>query len=185
MSRFPRPQEEFPRLGGEETPLKHRRRVIIMAIFYAAVTVICVALTIVAIYKLAGGDGGFVIMLSIFGFFGLIFGYWALHYLRDMSAAPVTYEGTLMKKWHKGNLFVFFMPSFYIYVSQPNYMQIEAEGGRAWGKIFTIKRQDYAMLLESDLVRVRCYPHSLLVEQMERYDESDKRFIPAASGAND
>jgi hypothetical protein len=182
MSNYYGKGEQFPRLGEEES-FKYRGRVILMALFYGAITLLCIVMVVIAVYMLAGGDGGFVIMLCLFGFFGLVFGYWALHYLRDMSAKPVTYEGTVMKKWHKGNLFIFFMPSFYIYVSQPNYLEVEAEGGRPWGKVFTIKRQEYAMLLETDLVRVRCYPHSLTVEQLERYDESDKRFIPAASGA--
>jgi hypothetical protein len=175
-------RDEFPRLG-EEEPLKSRTRVVIMAILYGVITAVCMVMVGIAVYMLVGGDGGFVFMLTIFGVFGLIFGYWAVHYLRDMGAKPVTFEGTVMRKWHKGNLFIFFMPSFYIYVSQPNYFEVEMEGGKPWAKIFTIKRQEYAMLLETDLVRVKCYPHSLTVEDIERYDESGKRFIPAASGA--
>ncbi len=60
------------------------------------------------------------------------------------------------------------MPSFYILVD---------------GKIFTVGRQEYAMLLELDLVRISCYPHSLTIERLERFDETDKKFIPAGSGA--
>ena len=39
------------------------------------------------------------------------------------------------------------------------------------------------MLLELDLVRVTCYPHSATVERIDRYDESEKRYIPATTGA--
>ena len=53
------------------------------------------------------------------------------------------------------------------------------------GKIFVIPRLEYASLLETDLVRVNCYPHSLTVETIERYDEVSKRFIPADGGDAD
>ena len=169
MTGFERQRETFPRLGEEEERLEHRGRVVRMAIFHGAITLLCAAMVLLAIYMLASGDGGFVFMLSIFGFFGLVFGYWALHYLRDLSATPITIQGDVLKKWHKGNIFIFFMPSYYIAVE---------------GKIFTIDRREYAMLLELDLVRVICYPHSLTIERLERFDETEKKFIPAASGAS-
>ena len=168
MTGFEGEREAFPRLG-EEKPLQHRCRVLRMAIFHGTITLLCAAMVLLAIYKLASGDGGFIFMLSIFGFFGLVFGFWALHYLRDLSARPINIEGEVLKKWHKGNIFIFFMPSYYIAVE---------------GKIFTISRREYAMLLELDLVRVTCYPHSLTIERLERFDETEKQFIPAASGAS-
>ena len=168
MNSFEGQREAFPHLG-EEEPLQHRGRVLRMAIFHGSITLLCVGMVLLAIYKLATGDGGFVFMLSIFGFFGLVFGYWALHYFRDLSARPVTVQGEVLKKWHKGNIFIFFMPSYYIAVE---------------GKIFTISSREYAMLLELDLVRISCYPHSLTIERLERFDETEKQFIPAASGAS-
>jgi hypothetical protein len=160
--------ETFPHLG-EPEPLHNRGKVLRMAAFYSLLTAGSGALVAIALYKLATGDGGFVFMLAIFGFFGLIFGYWALHYLRDLKAQPVTIEAEVLKKWHKGNIFIFFMPSFYVLVD---------------GKIFTVSRKEYAMLLETDLVRVSCYPHSLTIEKIERFDETEKQFVPADSGAN-
>jgi hypothetical protein len=167
MSSFGGEREAFPRLG-EEEPLQHRGRVIMMALFYGGLSLISGTLVAIALYKIATGDSGFIFMLSLFGIFGAVFTYWAVHYLRDLSARPVTIQGEVLKKWHKGNIFIFFVPSFYILVD---------------GKIFTIGRQEYAMLLELDLVRISCYPHSLTVEKLERFDETDKKFIPAASGA--
>jgi hypothetical protein len=163
MTGFEGEREAFPRLG-EEEPLQHRGRVLRMAIFHGAITLLCAAMVLLAIYMLASGEGGFIFMLSIFGFFGLVFGFWALHYLRDLSARPINIEGEVLKKWHKGNIFIFFMPSYYIAVE---------------GKIFTISRREYAMLLELDLVRISCYPHSLTIERLERFDETEKQFIPA------
>ncbi|HLF79195.1 MAG TPA: hypothetical protein VJB57_17075 [Dehalococcoidia bacterium] len=167
MSSFGGEHEAFPRLG-EEAPLEHRGRVVRMALFHGAIALGSAGLVITALYKIVTGDAGFLFMLGLFGFFGSIFAYWALHYLRDLSARPVTVQGEVLKKWHKGNILIFFMPSFYILVE---------------GKIFTIGRQEYAMLLELDLVRISCYPHSLTIEKLERFDETDKKFIPAASGA--
>lgn len=59
----------------------------------------------------------------------------------------------------------------------------KAEERATVGKIFVISGEEYGMLLELDLVKVTCYPHSATVERLERYDESEKRFVPAASGA--
>jgi hypothetical protein len=151
----------------------------------------------------------------------------------------------VVRKWHKGNLFFFFLPSYYITIDSKvcegsvervenngAYIRLEsgatgfcprkeidgerrksaqdmvkpgervnykvtglarhgnykvsckkAEERSVVGKIFVISRVEYAMLLELDLVKVSCYPHSATVERLERYDESEKRFIPATSGA--
>jgi hypothetical protein len=40
------------------------------------------------------------------------------------------------------------------------------------------------MLLERDTVRVVCYPHSNTVERLDRYDDIEKKFIPATDGAD-
>ncbi len=181
MSDYQRTELEMPRYG--EEPLRHRGHVIRMAVFYSFWTALSTALVLLAVYEIVTDDAGFLFMFCIFGFIGLLFGYWAYHYVRDVNADPVTYEGEVVKKWHKANLLFFFLPSFYIYVAEPNHLRLEDEGKKPWNKVFTINRQDYAMLLETDLVRVQCYPHSLAVERLERYDETDKKFVPAASGA--
>jgi hypothetical protein len=77
---------------------------------------------------------------------------------------PVQSEGEIAKKWTKGNLFFFFMPGYYIAVK---------------GQIFTVNRSEYRSLLEEDMVRIRHYPHSLTVEFVERFDEVEKKFVPA------
>ena len=161
MSDIPRRDESFSRFEGEE-PLRRRGHVVRMAIFYTVAAALCTVATLVAVYN------GFVIMFFLFGIPAFATGYFMYQYLRDLSSRPHSLEGEVWRKWHKGNLFVFFMPSYYINVQ---------------GKIFTITRKEYSMLLEEDLVRVKYYPNSLTVELLERFDDSAKKFIPAASGA--
>lgn len=157
----------FPRLGEEPVSPK-RGNVIRMAIFYSLCAIVSGGLVLLAAYKIVTGSSGFLVMLGFGLFLFIPTGYFALRYLQDLGERPITVEGEVMKKWSKGNLFIFFMPSYYVLVQ---------------GKIFSIPRNDYAMLLETDLVRIHCFPHSLAVQSMERYDEVDKQFIPASSGA--
>jgi hypothetical protein len=166
MSNFSRETESFSRF--DEAPLRRRGLVVRTALFYSVAAIFCDALALLAIYQIATGDGGFVVMLAIFGICGFLTSFQAINYLRDLNATPTSVEGDIWRKWHKGNLFLFFMPSYYINVQ---------------GKIFTITRNEYSMVLEDDLVRVTCYPHSLTVEQLELYDETNKKFVPAGSGA--
>jgi hypothetical protein len=62
--------------------------------------------------------------------------------------------------------------------------QRRAEDGEFITKLFSITRNEYAMLLERDTVRVVCYPHSNTVERLDRYDDIEKKFIPATDGAD-
>ncbi|MPZ49214.1 MAG: hypothetical protein GEU75_07925 [Dehalococcoidia bacterium] len=166
MSEFPRHEESFSRFTDEE-PLQRKGLVVRMALFYTIAAAVCDSLALIALYQIVNGDGGFVIMLGIFGFCGFLTSFQAINYLRDLKSRPYAVEGEVLRKWHKGNLLLFFLPSYYIHVQ---------------GKIFTVTRQEYSMLLEDDLVRVKCYPYSLTVELLERYHETDKKFVPAASG---
>ncbi len=229
----------------EERPA--RRAVIRMALVWTPIALACLVLCIVAILQIVGGDGGFLFMLVIFGFIGLLTGSQALLYLRDLWQSPIEIQGEVVRKWHKGNLFFFFLPTYYITVdskvSQGSvqditdngaYIRLESGGSgfcprkeldvdskkkhpsemvhpgklvdykitglyrpgvykvsckkaeerAVAGRIFVISRVEFAMLLELDLVKVNFYPHSDTVERLERYDESEKRFIPAITGAN-
>ena len=168
MSEFTRSREEFPRLG-EEEPLKNRRRVVLMAFYYSFWTVLLSAFVVIALYNIIlRDDFGFLLMLFIGLFVGLLTGHQASQYLRDVGARPVVYEGDVLRKWNKGNLLIVLFPSYYIMVDR---------------RVFCVRREEYALLLEDDLVRVTCYPHSLTVERLELYDVSEKQFVPAAGGA--
>jgi hypothetical protein len=147
---------------------KRRRFVWLMAAFYTLLTIGAGALTCFAIYKIASGQSGYVVMLVIFGVVTLLTGYWMQAYLRDLNADPITVEGEILRKWLRGRLFEFLFPACYISVA---------------GKIFVIGSLQYAGLLETDLVRVHCYPHSLTVEYVERYDDYYKKFVPTDGGA--
>ena len=234
----------FPRFN--EQQVENRHRVIRMAMLYTPITVVSLILVSLAVYKIASGQSGFVFMLVVFGLLALLTGFQTLGYLKDLGSSPIEYEGEVVRKWHKGNLLIFFMPSFYLaidsrshsgrvirveehgcYVSMHHgsegYLprkemdtesgasptqvfsmgtevrykvlgvdrsggyklsQRRVEDGEIITKLFSITRNEYAMLLERDIVKITCYPHSNTVERLDRYDEIEKKFIPATDGVN-
>jgi hypothetical protein len=137
---------------------KNRLRVILMAAFYSFWTLVMAAGLVIALLN------GYIILLVLSLIIGALVLHQALHYLRDINARPVLHEGEVMRKWHKGNLLVFFFPSYYIMVER---------------KVFTLSRREYGQVLEDDLVRVMCFPHSLTVERLERYDTTTRDFVLA------
>jgi hypothetical protein len=157
---------DAPRPGGS---YKKHTQVKIWAVVYTFWALISLALVSLALFKIFAEDTGYLVMLGFFSFIGLLTGYQARHYLSDLSKAPVVSEGEILRKWHKGNLLIFLFPSFYVFVDD---------------KIFSIPREDYALLLETDLVRISHYPGSLTVDFVERYDSVDKRFVPTAHGVS-
>jgi hypothetical protein len=229
----------------QRMPVENRGRVVRMALVYTPIALFSLGLSVVAIVNIAQGRTGFLFMLTVFGLIGLLTGFQALQYLKDLRAEPMEFQGDLVRKWHKGNLLFFFLPSYYILVDsktfsgrvervEPDGAYVRMESGATGfiprkeldvevaqsavdmvkpgdrvtykvrgmnsdgvyklscrkaeeralvGKVFTVSRIEYAMLLEMDLVRAICYPNSATLERLERYDESEKRFIPATSGA--
>lgn len=159
----------FERSG---TPVEPRRRgfVVRMFVIYAIVTAVCGVISGIAIANIVSGNTGYLVMLTVFGLVTLLTGYWMVAYMRDLKADLVIHEGEIQRKWVRGQVLEFFFQACYISVA---------------GKIFVIRRVDYSSLLETDLVRVHCYPHSLTVEHIERFDEIEKRFIPADGGTAD
>jgi hypothetical protein len=146
--------------------LRKKRWVIGQALLFTPLAAGSLALFTVAVIKIATGDTGYIVMLVVFGLFGSLFAHQALQYVLDIAARPVTMEGEVTKKWTKGNILFFLLPSFYI---------------ACGGKIFALTRRDYSSVLEEDRIRVHHYPHSLAVEQVERYDVSEKAWRPAYS----
>lgn len=216
-----------------------------MALVYTPMALFSAAAVVLAVVNIAQGNGGFVFMFVFFGIILFLTGFQALEYLKDLSAQPIAYQGELVKKWHKGNLFIFFMPSYYLAIDtrilsgrvnriEPNGVYVTMEDGdqgfvarkdlvgekgqaveemvslggeikfKVTGvdgkgvyklncrkaeerevvtKLFSVTRVEYGMLLEQDLIKVTCYPNSLTVERIDRYDDHEKKFIPATSGA--
>lgn len=167
MSQIPRFNEKFPTLN-DPPKLKRRSHVVRMALFYGFWTALSGALVLLALFKIVTGDSGLIVMFVVFGIIGYLVGYHARHYVRDLKAEPVVREGSILRKWHKGNVLIVLFPSYYMMVDD---------------HIYSVHRDEYAMLLEDDQVRITCYPHSLVVEKLERYDSNTKQFVPATSGA--
>jgi hypothetical protein len=151
------------------------------AVIYGAVSGAMGVVVLLALYHIAMGELGYMVMLIVSGVIFALFAYQAQQFLRDLNAEPIVLEGEVLKKWHKGNFLIFLMPSFYVYVAE-KIDDSEERDDRGWGKIFTIKRTEYARLLETDLLRVTCYPHSLTVHQLEMYDDVQKKYVPADGG---
>jgi hypothetical protein len=171
FSDYPTRSELTPASDGSKPAGSYHKHthIKLMAVFYTFWALISIALVLLAGFKILTEDTGYLVMFCVFGFIGLLTGYQAKHYLSDLGRAPVTCEGEVLRKWHKGNLLVFLFPSFYIFVDD---------------KIFSIPRQDYALLLDDDLVRISHYPGSLTVDFVERYDTLDKRFVPTTHGVS-
>src|SRR5687767_4619794 len=110
MSDFPRFNEKFPTLG-EPEKLKRRGQVVRMALFYGFWTALSGALVALALFKIVTGDSGLIVMFVVFGIIGFLVGYHFNHFMRDLKAEPVVHEGSILRKWHKGNVFIFLFPS--------------------------------------------------------------------------
>ncbi len=141
-----------------------------MAVVTGIATVVCMVPVTLAIANIVQGNYGYSVMLVIFGLVTLLIGYWFFAYVRDLKAEPIVVEGEIGRKWVRGMIMELFIQSCYISVA---------------GKIFVIKRYDYSTLLETDLVRIQCYPHSLTVERIHRFDENTKRFVTADGDSAD
>lgn len=235
----------FSGFDSPDKQTENRGRIVRMAMVYVPLAVASLSLCGIAIFNIAQGQTGFLFMLTVFGLIGLLTSIQAVQYIKDLRAQPMEFHGEIVRKWHKGNLFFFFMPSYYIFVDSKIFhgrvsrvddggayvkmetgsegyvprKEISSEGGKSAedllkpgeeviykvrgvdgrgvyklscrraedrstvGKVFTVSRVEYAMLLELDLVKVTCYPHSATIERLERYDESERKYIPATTGA--
>ena len=140
-------------------PTTRRPLVVRHALFYTIALIPLVVGAVIAAVNV------YIPLFLICALFGIPCAYIAYSHLRDLGAAGVTMtEGEVTKKWTKANLLFFLMRGYYIAVK---------------GKIYSVKAEDYAGLLETDLVRIYHFPHSLTVDWIERYDEIDKKFISA------
>lgn len=171
----------------EEQP-RQRGSIVRQAVFYTSISALLGAVILIAVYNIIDGEGGFVVML----FFGLLFSfpfaYRAVEFLRDLGARPTAIEGEMLRKWAKANFLFFFLHGFYIVVEEDPVARVS--GGQsalsAAGldldlklkrKIYSVRRADYAGLLDGDRVRILRYPHSLTIETIERFDGSSKRYV--------
>jgi hypothetical protein len=149
---------------------KRRLSILLQATLFTPLAGITTVGAVYALVQIFSGDLGHIILLIVSGGLTFLTGYQALQFLRDLNASPALVEGEVAKKWTKGNLFFFFLPSFYIAVK---------------GKIFAISKQEYAQVFEAELVRVLHYPNSLTVDSVQRYDEHERDWVAAAEFRED
>src|SRR5919106_3870438 len=93
-----------------------RGKLLRMGLFYGFWGVLSLALVVIATYQIAGGQTGFLVMLILFGIVGVLTGSQAIQYLRDLGTDTMEIQGEVVRKWHKGNFLIFFLPSYYILV---------------------------------------------------------------------
>jgi hypothetical protein len=177
--------------GLDTRPARKRGTIVRNAIFYTVIAGIIGAGFVLALVKIATGESGFLVMMFFALLFGLPFAMRSLDFLRDLGAEPSVAEGEVRRKWSKGNLFFFFMHGYYMAVMDlppftgvgrvPTAAELEVEPKT---HIYSVVLQDYAALLEGDRVRILRYPHSLTIEQIERYDLTEKRFVPVRDGVS-
>ncbi len=159
------------RFSFEEPALPRRSKrgaIVVQALLFTPLAFLMGAGVAFALTNIVSGDTGYIVMLVVTAILLIVVGYQAWHYIKDLQSDTTSSEGEVTKKWTKGNLFFFFVPSYYIAVK---------------GKIYTVSRNEYRGLLEEDMVRISHYPHSLTVAFVDRYDEVEKKFVPAEPDA--
>ncbi len=174
------------RFSFETKPLRRRGHVVMQALFHGAIASVLLGFALLALAKMVGGDGGFIVLLFLTMVFGLIFGYRASHFLRDLGSQPSVAEGEVRKKWSKANFLFFFLPGYYMAVEEDEAAEDGNRRGdgdddyrdRGRSQIYSIERSLFAGLLEGDHVRILRYPHSLTIEEIERYDTAQQIFVP-------
>ena len=104
-------------------------------------------------YLLTRGVQGFgYISLTLIVLFGLLLVSQLYGHARDLASAPVVTEGEILRKWHRAELLIAW-PSYFI--------QIER-------RIFRIEGQDFLLVEEGQHARVRHFPRTLNVLEVER-----------------
>src|SRR5437870_730072 len=120
----------------------NRKRLVVPAVIFTALTLVLGTAVMIAWYHIVFGETGYIIMLCVAGFIGLLSGYHARHYLMDLKSQPVVLEGEVIRKWHKANFLFFLLPSYYIEVADRRFKE-DDDSEPDWGKIISVKRQEY------------------------------------------
>lgn len=127
-----------------------RRGLLRGTVFYGALVAGDAALLYYIVTRGVSGIG--YVSLAVVLLFGVLLLTQLVGHVRDVASAPVTTEGEILRKWQRAELIIAW-PSYFI--------QIER-------KIFKIEAQDFVLLEEGRHARVRHFPHTLNVLEVER-----------------
>lgn len=139
--------------------LSPRGRVVRDAVIYTPLFLACV----LGILAMLLSQDPPIIGLVLVALMAFLFGYQSIQSLRDLSAAPLTVEGPITRRWTKRDAFV----------SKSNYITVERG-------IYRIPIESYLDLLEKDIVRVVAYPHTGTVVSVERLDRPVEEVQPSS-----
>ena len=125
-------------------PPGHRRTLWRMALMYAPLTLLALALGGVSLNALLGGSGGAAIPLAILSIVTAALAHQAAAALRDLRAEPVFTRGVVTRAWTKGGLFWFFRSHY-------------AMVGR---QVFVMAPEVWVQLTEGDTIECHHWPHT-------------------------
>lgn len=101
-----------------------------------------------------GGDAGTWFFVGVLILFSILFGYQAFHALLDLRGGPETIEGRVTRRWARTDSLVM----------RTHYIRLDNR------KIFRIDRLFHDDVKVGDSVRVRAYPRSTVVIDIETLD---------------
>ena len=122
----------------------HRRTLWRMALMYAPLTLLSLALGGVSLNALLGGSGGAAIPLAILAIVTAALAHQAAAALRDLRAEPAFTRGEVARTWTKGGLFWFFR-SHYAMVNR---------------QVFVMAPEVWVQLTEGDTIECHHWPHT-------------------------
>jgi hypothetical protein len=118
--------------------------------------------------KLTGGDSGTWFLLVVLSILSFLFGYQGIHALLDLIQGDTTTEGFVIRRWARTDSLVM----------RSHYIRLDSR------EIFRIDNLYHGEAKAGDYVRVRYYPRSAVVIELERVQveelPEDKR--PLADG---
>ena len=127
------------------------RSALLFAPFFA------LALTGLALLVLEAMDEGFgagqVVAITILSFVSLLFGYQVVQSARDLFSGVVETKGVVERRWSRNEFFLF--RNCYIFVER---------------NVFRLEPEQYIEVELGDTVRVVHFPHTSMVEALERVE---------------
>jgi hypothetical protein len=111
----------------------------------------------------SGDHGGTVFLLIVLSILSFLFGYQGIHALLDLIHGDTTMEGIVTRRWSRTDSLV--IKSHYIRINNQ--------------QIFRIDNYYHGDAKAGDIVRIRYYPRSAIVIELEKLKLDDDEEAPA------